>query len=101
MRTGDSARPQSSRIGRGRSMNRVSTVPTDPTAVRGAGVAMRAIISRGGPPARGSRQGAVGTRASLYDPKLVPTSVDGSRLSARELTMAETSVNNGVNVGAL
>src|SRR5688572_1020131 len=44
MRMGCRVRPQSSWIGPGRERNCVSTVPTDPAAALGAGVAMREII---------------------------------------------------------
>jgi uncharacterized OsmC-like protein len=37
----------------------------------------------------------------MYDPKLAPTGSHDHQPSSRELTMAETSVNNGVNVDAL
>src|SRR6478752_4934579 len=100
MRTPGSSRPQSSASGRGRSRYRVSTRPTEPGAAFEPDVVITRIIA---PTARSVAAGSSpGVAAALYDPAFVP--VGGNKRETavwKGATMAESKVNNGVNVGAL
>jgi uncharacterized OsmC-like protein len=79
-------------------------MPTEPTAAFDAGVVMRAIIT-----SEDWLQGAPGVGgflvppavAPMYDPALARSALHNLQPSPRGFTMAETIVNNGVNVDAL
>src|SRR6476660_406523 len=93
MRTDFSSRPQSSASGRGSSRNCVSTVPTEPTSAFDAGVVIpRSYLLALFPN---------GWRRRCMIRSFVGADLKQHQPSSKGLTMAETSVNNGVNVGAL